>query len=134
MAMQRRAHARFSVGFGAEVHTEKGVISAGTSDVSRGGCRLKSGRPLPEGVTVKIDLCLTVDGIQEADPPRLSVLGRIQWTAEGEDEQGVAHTSGVRFEDMTPAQGDWLDRILLKYGTPVVDHQPAVDVEIDVEI
>lgn len=132
--MQRRAHARFTVGFGAEVHTTTGVVSAGTSDVSRGGCRLKSSRPLAEGVAVQIDLCLTVDGIQEADLPQLSVLGRIQWTAEGEDEHGVVHTSGVRFENMTAAQGDWLDGILRRYGTPVVDHQPAADVEIDVDL
>ena len=46
-----------------------------------------------------IDLCLTVDGIQEPDFPRISVqTDRIQWTAEGEDEPD-------RFTN--PAFGSW---------------------------
>jgi len=131
----RRAHARYNVGFGADVHTAQGVVSAGTRDVSRGGCQLASGRPLDEGVTVRIELCLTIDGFQEPDFPRLTVLGRIQWTTEGQDEDGVVYLSGVRFVDMTGAQGDWLEQLLVQHGAPVEARAPAsVDVEVDIDL
>jgi hypothetical protein len=133
--MQRRAHARYNVGFGAEVHTRDAVISAGTSDVSRGGCQLRSGRPMPEGATVRIELCLTIDGMQDDELPRLSVLGRVQWTAEGEDETGPVHVSGVRFEAMTAAQADWLENIIVQHGQPAPrpEHDPDVEIDIDVD-
>jgi hypothetical protein len=135
--MQRRAHPRYTVGFGAEVHTDHGVVSAETNDVSRGGCQLRSGKPLAEGTTVRIELCLTVDGIQEEDFPRLTVFGRIQWTAEGEDDSGVVYISGVRFERMTAAQGDWLEQVLIQHSTPGAGQQApaaAADVDIDIDI
>lgn len=123
----RRADVRYTLAFGADVHTERGVIAAGTRDVSRGGCQLEASQPIDEGSTVRIDLCLTVDGIQEPDFPRLTVRGRVQWTAEGEDEHGAVHRSGVRFIDLTPAQGEWLESILQQHGR-------ADDFEIDVDV
>jgi hypothetical protein len=125
----RRASVRYTLAFGADVHTQRGVIAAGTHDVSRGGCQLVSGQAIDEGAVVMIDLCLTVDGIQEPDFPRITVRGRVQWTAEGEDEHGPAHRSGVRFLDMTAAQGDWLEQILRQHGQPADD-----DFEIDVDV
>ena len=131
---ERRAHARYTLGFGADVHTRRGVISAGTRDVSRGGCQLASGHPIDEGATVRIDLCLTIDGIEEAGFPRLSVLGRIQWTSEGEDETGAVYLSGVRFEGMTSAQVDWLEKILIQHGVPADVPKDAGDIDIDIDI
>lgn len=132
---ERRAHARYTLGFGADVHTRRGVISAGTRDMSRGGCQLASGQPLDEGATVRIDLCLTVDSIEEAGFPRLSVLGRIQWTSEGEDEDGVIYLSGVRFVDVTPAQAQWLEKILIQHGAPPEVPKDAVDdIDIDIDV
>ena len=34
---------------------------------------------------------------------------KVMWTAEGDDG---AHNVGVRFEEITPAQSDWLARVL----------------------
>jgi hypothetical protein len=119
------------IGFGAEVHTERGVISAGTRDVSRGGCQLASSRALPEGVTMRIDLHLTVDGIQEPDVSHLTVHGRIQWTAESEDEHGTVHLSGVRFGPLAPADAEWLERVLRQHGAPVVTEDFEVDIDMD---
>jgi hypothetical protein len=113
--MERRAHPRYVVSFGAEVHTERGVIPASTRDVSRGGCQLASDRPLREDETVRIDLVITVDGIQEVDFPRLHVRGHIQWTAEGEEDGDLVHIAGVQFQGVTQAQGDWLEGILAKH-------------------
>ncbi len=136
--MQRRAHLRYAVDFGADVHTEQGVVFAATHDVSRGGCQLRSDRPLSEGVTVKIDLSLTVDGIEEAAHPRITVIGRIQWVAESEDERGVVHVAGVRFDSLTAAQGDWLEKILVERGSggagaPPVEPDADVDVDVDLD-
>ena len=126
----RRADVRYVIGFGAEVHTERGVIGAGTRDVSRGGCQLASSRPIPEGVTVRIDLHLTVDGIQEPSVSHLSVMGRIQWTAESEDEAGVVYLSGVRFGTMKPAEAEWLETTLKQHGAPA----PVEDFEVDINM
>jgi hypothetical protein len=112
----RRSHPRYNVGFGAEVFTARGIVAAGTRDVSRGGCQLAAGRALDEGAVVRIELCLIVDGIQEPEVPRLTVTGRIQWTAESEDETGPVHLAGVRFQDMTEQQGDWLEHVLVQHG------------------
>ena len=132
---ERRAHIRYDIGFGAEVHTGRGVIDAGTRDVSRGGCLLTSGTPLDEAAIVRIELCLTIDGIQEPDFPRLSVVGRVQWTADGEDDDGPVQLAGVRFEGMTAAQGDWLEQILVRHGAPLDRRAiPTDDVEIDVDL
>ncbi|MBA3453011.1 MAG: PilZ domain-containing protein [Deltaproteobacteria bacterium] len=131
----RRTHARYNVGFGADVHTRRGVISAGTRDVSRGGCQLASSQPIEEGATVKIDLSLTIDGIEDAGFPRLTVLGRIQWTSEADDEGGPVHLSGVRFVDLTDAQAEWLQNILVQHGAPAdVPEGPVEDIDIDIDL
>jgi hypothetical protein len=92
------------------------MIPASTRDVSRGGCQLASDRPLTEGETVRVDLALTVDGIQEADFPRLHVRGHIQWAAEGEEAGDSVYICGVQFLEVTQAQGDWLEGILKKHN------------------
>lgn len=132
---ERRAHARYTVGFGADVHTKQGVIAAGTRDVSRGGCQLASGQPIEEGTTVQIDLSLTIDGIQEPGAPRMSLVGRIQWSSEGEDDNGPVCLSGVRFENMTAAQATWLEKILIEHGEPAEVRKDAVeDIDIDIDV
>ncbi len=123
------------MGFGAEVHTQRGVIAAGTRDVSRGGCQLASGQPIAEGATVQIDLTLTIDGIQEPRAPRLTVLGRIQWSSEGEDDDGPVFLAGVRFENMTAAQAQWIEKILIEHGAPAeVRKDPVEDIDIDIDV
>lgn len=111
------------------------MIAAGTRDVSRGGCQLASGKALDEGSTVRIDLTLTIDGIQEPAAPRLSVHGRIQWTSEAEDDNGPVFLSGVRFEGLTTAQGELLEKILLEHGEPTEARKDASDdIDIDIDI
>ncbi len=132
--MQRRAHVRYAVGFGADVHTDQGVISASTRDVSRGGCQLRSGRPIREGVTVRIELSLTVDGIEAVEVPSMSVQARIQWVAEGEEDGEAVHVSGVRFESLTAAQADWLEAILRQRGRPGDSTSPVREVEADIDV
>lgn len=84
---------------------------------------------------VRIDLTLTIDGIQEPGAPRLSVLGRIQWTSEAEDDDGPVFLSGVRFEDLTTAQGDLLEKVLLEHGEPAdVRKNASDDVDVDIDM
>ena len=113
---ERRVHHGGEVGFGAEVHTPEGVVPAATRDLSRGGCRLAADAALPEGGPYVIELKLTVDGIQENDYPALSVKGSVRWTAEGEDDGEVVFLSGIQFEELTEAQGNWLTSVIESHG------------------
>jgi hypothetical protein len=111
---ERRASERFDIRFGAEVHTPSGMIEASTHDVSRGGCRLESSRPLPEGTEVDLDLCIMIDGIQDPDYPHIRTRAHIRWTAESEQEGGaeIAYVSGVEFSGLPASQADWLEQVL----------------------
>lgn len=118
---ERRAYRRYAIGFGAELHAEDGIIPAATHDVSRGGCRLESTDPLPEGGFFVVDLKLTVDGIQEIDFPALRVGGRVRWSAEGEAHGEQVYFSGLQFEGMTDDQAQWLESVLEKHGVAAPD-------------
>ncbi len=113
---ERRVHHRVMVGFGAEVHTAEGVVPAATRDLSCGGCRLAADAALPEGGPYVIELKLTVDGIQENDYPVLRVKGSVRWTAEGEDDGELVFLSGIQFEELTEAQGEWLTTVMKTHG------------------
>ena len=112
---ERRAHPRFDIGFGAEVHTDDGIVAAATRDVSLGGCRLAAELPLPEGGNFVIDLKLTFDGIQEENFPPLRVRGQVRWTAEGEDEGESVFMSGLQFEKLSAEQEKWLEQVITAY-------------------
>ncbi len=109
---ERRAHPRFDIGFGAEIHTATGIVPASTQDVSLGGCRVSAEQALPEGKTLVVDLKLTIDGIQEADYPPLRVRGEVRWTAEGEDGDESVFLSGLQFQGLTSEQSSWLEKVI----------------------
>lgn len=112
---ERRAHPRFDIGFGAEIHTDDGLVAASTRDLSLGGCRVATDLPLPEGGTYVVDLKLTFDGIQEPDYPPLRVRGEVRWTAEAEEDGEVVFMSGLMFAEMSSEQKNWLEQVISAY-------------------
>ena len=108
----RRAHPRYELGFGARVHTERGLIPASTQDVSRGGCRLVSDRPLIDGEEIQMELCLTIEGFQVPDYPRIQVKANVQWSTEGEDHGDHVYIAGIEFQGLPSEHADWLEGIL----------------------
>jgi c-di-GMP-binding flagellar brake protein YcgR len=95
---------------GAEVTGAGAPIRGATFDVSRGGCRLESSVPLPEGMQVQVRLRVVVDDVSDPDYPPLETRATIKWTAPTETE--TAHHSGLQFHDLSEEQGQWIERLI----------------------
>lgn len=107
--IEHRKHQRYDVRLSAEIQNEHGVFTATTRNLSAGGAALECDRPLNDGETLRVSLFLVVDGIEDERTPPLVVRALVMWTAEGDDG---SHSAGVRFEGMSPAQTQWLERFL----------------------
>jgi c-di-GMP-binding flagellar brake protein YcgR len=90
------------------------AFTAVTRNLSVGGAALECERPLREGQQLRLALFLVVEGVEDERTPPLVVVARVMWTGEGDDG---SHTAGVRFENITPAQSEWLSRFLAHTGT-----------------
>lgn len=116
MTDARRQHPRLDVHLSAEVQPHgdnRSAFTAVTRNLSVGGAALECERPLSEGQALRIALFLVVEGIEDERTPPLIVMARVMWTGEGDDG---SYTAGVRFEDITAAQTDWLSRFLKVTG------------------
>ena len=109
MIDQRRQHTRIDVRLGAEIQAGGDAFTAITRNVSVGGAAFESERCVREGDVLKLSLYLVYDGIEDERMPPLQVGARVQWTAETDDG---SHSAGVRFENISQAQTDWLSRVL----------------------
>jgi c-di-GMP-binding flagellar brake protein YcgR len=115
----RRAHQRFNLHLSAELLLGDNTITAVTRDLSVGGCCLESAYALPEGAILELSLFLVVDGLEDADTPPLVVGARVQWTAHNEEaEIDSRHLAGLRFEDVTAEQHQWLQSFLARQSGP----------------
>lgn len=129
----RRAFDRYELGFGARVHTDRGLIPCSTRDISRGGCRLISDRPLLDGERIDIELCVTIEGFQTPDYPRLAVKAGVRWSTEGEDHGQPCYLAGIEFEALSEDKAAWLEGILQKnQGQYAKDpHGDSFEVNLD---
>jgi c-di-GMP-binding flagellar brake protein YcgR len=87
---------------------------ASTQNTSEGGVGLVLDRPLEEGATIKLNLFLTEDGIEDPDEEPLVVKASIVWTAE---QDGGVHSAGVRFAQLSPDQAQQVQRFLSALGS-----------------
>lgn len=107
--IEHRRHQRVDVALSAEIQREDGTFTAVTRNLSVGGAALEPERPLKDGELLRLSLFLVYDGIEDERTPPLIVGAKVMWTGEGDDG---SHTAGVRFENISPAQTDWLKRFL----------------------
>ena len=113
MSIEHRQHQRIDAKLSAEIAREDGIFTAVTRNLSVGGAALECERAMKDGETVRMSLFLVVDGIEDARTPPLIVMARVMWTANGDDG---SHTAGVKFEQMSDAQKQWLDKFLKHTG------------------
>jgi hypothetical protein len=111
-----RQHERVTVNLSAEVTAPRYAFTASTLDLSVGGAALECELPLNEGENVRLALFFVFEGIEDERTPPLVVGARVQWTGENDDG---AFTAGVRFDEITDAQKQWLSRVLATQGTKV---------------
>jgi c-di-GMP-binding flagellar brake protein YcgR len=111
--IEQRQHTRTDVRLSAEIQVPNGMFTATTKNVSVGGAALECEKALKDGATIKLSLFIVVDGIEDARHPPLITNAKVMWTGEGDDG---SHTAGVRFEGMTPAQAQWLEKFLSQTG------------------
>jgi len=105
-----RAHPRTKIELSAEVDNFKDRFTAATRDLSLGGAGLDMDRPLKEAAAISVALFLVVDEVEDEQTKPLTVRAKVAWCAES-DEEG-RFSAGVRFEDLTPQQSEWLERFL----------------------
>jgi c-di-GMP-binding flagellar brake protein YcgR len=105
-----RAHPRTKIELSAEVDNFKDRFTAATRDLSLGGAGLDLDRPVKEGAAISVSLFLVVDEIEDEQTKPLTVRAKVAWCAES-DEEG-RFSAGVRFENLTPPQSEWLERFL----------------------
>ena len=94
------------------MQTPQGVVRGATHDVSRGGCRMESLRPLPEDALLPLELCVVIDGVKDPDYPPLRVKAQVRWTAEGESDGEVVQLAGLEFRALTEAQASWIEGVV----------------------
>jgi hypothetical protein len=104
-----RQHQRVNIRLGAEIETSADTFTAYTKDLSVSGAAMVCERPVHDGEQVRISLFLVYDGVEDERTPPLITAARVQWAVEGDDG---SHTAGLHFEGMTPAQSEWLGKIL----------------------
>jgi hypothetical protein len=104
-----RKDLRVNIRLGAEIETSADTFTAYTKDLSATGAALVCERPVHDGEQVRIALFLVYDGVEDERTPPLLTAAKVQWVAEGDDG---SHTAGIYFEGMTPAQTEWLTRIV----------------------
>jgi hypothetical protein len=111
MSLDQRRHPRFDVRLSAEFLGKSGKLeTATTKNVSAGGVALEIGHAaLDDGQELQLSLFLVVEGIEDPSKPPLVVTARVIWTGESDDGSFAA---GIRFEKITPAQTQWLERFL----------------------
>jgi hypothetical protein len=107
----RREHTRLPIRMSAEIHTEAGVITATTRDLSEGGAGIELAHTLVEGELVTLGFFLVVDDVEEERVPPLWVRGRVVWSGQLDDGRAAA---GIRFEVITAAQTEWLRNMLVQ--------------------
>ncbi len=104
-----RKDQRVNMRLGAEVETSADTFTAYTKDLSVGGAAIVCERPLHDGEQVRLSLFLVYDGVEDERTPPLITSAKVQWAVEADDG---SHTAGIHFEGMTPAQSEWLGRIV----------------------
>src|SRR5262245_18087570 len=100
---------RVNVRLCAEIESAADRITAYTKDLSTTGAALVCERPVHDGEQVRVSLFLVYDGVEDERTPPLVSAAKVQWAVEGDDG---SHTAGIHFEGMTPAQTEWLSRIV----------------------
>jgi c-di-GMP-binding flagellar brake protein YcgR len=111
---QDRQHVRHEVRLSADIETPSGPnMTAITRDLSVGGAALDCEAPLTEGESIKLSLFLVYEGIEDERTPPLVIGARVQWAAEGDNG---THSAGVKFEQITDPQREWLARVLAVTG------------------
>lgn len=108
-ASQAQPAKRFTVRLGAEIETGSDTFTAYTKDLSVTGAALVCERPVHDGEQLRIALFIVYDGVEDERTPPLITSAKVQWAVEADDG---SHTAGIVFEGMTPAQSEWLGRIL----------------------
>ena len=89
------------------------IVHGSTHDVSVGGCRVESVLPIPEGERVRLDLCVVIDGVQDADYPHLQIQADIRWGAEAQNDAGEdIFFTGMQFVGVSEAQAVWIEQIV----------------------
>jgi hypothetical protein len=106
---EHRESRRATVRLGADVEAPSDSFTAYTRDLSVSGAALVCERMLHEGDQVRLSLFVVYDGVEDERTPPLVTAARVQWAAEGDDG---THTAGVKFEGLSPAQTEWLGRLI----------------------
>jgi len=111
----RRQQRRYDLALSAEIRANEQLFTAITRNLSTGGCCIESAYPCPEDGTVSVELFLVVDGIEDDSMPSMAVTAHVQWAAESDEGPADArHVAGLRFENATAEQTEWLGRFLSK--------------------
>ncbi len=92
----RRAH-RYPVDVSAEVSVGARTLPMRTKNLSETGVCLVGRTPLDEGGELKLNLFLTVDGIEDPDTPPLELGASVIWATPGNEND---HLAGCHFSDL----------------------------------
>lgn len=62
---------------------------------------------------MRLDLCVVIDGVQDADYPHLQIQADVRWGAEAQNEEGEdIFFTGMQFVGVSDAQAAWLEQIV----------------------
>ena len=104
---EQRASFRHDVSMVAEVNTGQAILAAKTRNLSMSGVRVVVPQSLKEGAHVGLQLFLVNTEGQITGP--LDLEGHIVWA---NDRDGAECEAGIKFDNVSPEQGKWLQRFL----------------------
>jgi len=101
---ERRKHDRIKKSLDSEVHTDEGMTSSTSQDLSQGGVYISTPDPIKEGSIVELSF-----GLQGEEPVKLK--GIVRWIRSEEDEEKRAGM-GIEFIDVTEVQQVIINKIV----------------------
>lgn len=117
----RRTHQRIKISVSAEVTVGDEVVTARVKNLSIGGIGLDLDRPLAQKTSVKLNLFLVEEGVEDATEGSLDIQAEVIWVSQVKDKRWEA---GLRFApqraDQTTRLGHFIRRVSQgqESGTP----------------
>ena len=112
----RRSHHRYEISLSCEIVTDTDpdtdTIYAKAKNLSVGGLGVACEFDLAVKTRVVVSLFLVEDGIEDAGTEPLTLSGEVVWCTPDNEAEG--HLAGLRFLDITEAQKQAVNQILVR--------------------
>lgn len=113
---EKRKYERYEIDVPISVNTENRIIETWTKDISYSGCFIKTNAPYAIGDIIKLNITTEVKGIGDlvhGDYSLTPITAIVRWQRTNSNMSQEFEGMGVEFINLTPAQKNEIEKILL---------------------